>query len=166
MMELLLRILLMMMWWFCSLLIVMVLHLFWSIWCSCCHCCYFYCCSPSSTVIISWQGNPLAKTFHNLQLRCMILVLRERQTDRQTDGWKGGQKDRETLRETERITVCVLASVSVCSRFMHPCLMLNLFCRPDGMSIIQNTSKILFIWNAMRLNFFFFFVHVCWEVFK
>ena len=77
----------------------------------CCHCCYDHChCPCSSTVVRSRQGNPLAKTFYNLQLCCMILVLRER--------------DKESL--CVCVCVCVLVCVCVCFRWVLYAFMLNL----------------------------------------
>ena len=81
MVELLLRISLMTMW----LVIVAFLQLFRSFDVAAgVVVIFFYCCCPSSSsaVIRSQQGNSLVETFHGLQLRCMILVLRETGRDR------------------------------------------------------------------------------------
>ena len=82
-------------------------------------------------MIRSRRENSSTETFHDLQLCCMILVLRERQS----------------------LCVCACVFVCSCKCFLHSCSTFTLACRPDRMIIMHHTTIMCFVKTHLSLSF-------------
>ena len=135
-----------------TLVIAMFLLLFRFVWCSCFRCISFYCCPSSSAVIRSWQGNPLTKTFHSLQLLAWFWSsereretvkewVREREVEREWDRKRERKKEEGGGGKRERAPWC--AHVCLCLYmcvFFTLCSSFIVACRSDRMSIVHYTT--------------------------